>query len=81
MRRRALGGDGNGAARGFEWRGRGEWTRMRRVSEPAGAWRHRVRDGLMSGGNTGVQPPLGMLGLTTVSHDGLNSKAIRASIK
>ena len=50
----ALGGDGSGATHGFEWRERGEWTRTRQVSEAAGAWSHRVRDGLMSGGNTGI---------------------------
>ena len=34
-----------------------------------GAWRHRGRDGLTCGDNTGVRPPPGVRGLSSVGHD------------
>ena len=38
--------------------GRSEWAWAKAVDEAVSAWRHRVRDGLMSGGNAGIQPHL-----------------------
>ena len=47
---------------------RGEATRMKQVSEPAGMWHRRGIDGLTSEGSIDIQSPLGEPGLMSVGH-------------